>query len=52
MNGPLLTLLGSTSRAGGGFGTVTAFIAYYVGFAELLAADGIYLPLGNLAKDN
>lgn len=52
MNDPLLTLLGRTSQAGGAFGAITAFIAYYVGTANLLAADGLMLPLGNLAKDN
>jgi len=37
------------SKAGGATGAVTAFIAYYVGFADLVAADGITLPLGKLA---
>jgi len=37
------------SKAGGATGAVTAFIAYYVGLADLLAADGITLPLGKLA---
>ena len=50
MNGPFLTLLGSTTKAGGAFGAVTAFVAYYVGLADLVASDGIDLPLGKLSK--
>ena len=36
-------------KAGGATGAVTAFIAYYVGFADLVAVGGITLPLGKLA---
>jgi len=38
------------TKAGGAVGAVTAFVAYYVGFAELVAADGLELPLGKLGK--
>jgi len=43
--------LGAT-KAGGALGAITAFVAYYVGLSELLAADGIDLPLGKLATQN
>ena len=36
------------AKAGGGMGVITAFVAYYVGLADLLAADGVMLPLGKL----
>jgi len=36
------------AKAGGGMGVITAFVAYYVGLADLLAADGVTLPLGKL----
>jgi uncharacterized protein len=52
MNDPFLTLLGRTTKAGGALGAITAFVAYYVGLSELLASDGIDLPLGKLAKQN
>jgi len=39
------------TKAGGAFGAITAFVAYYVGLADLLAADGIDLPLGKLSKN-
>lgn len=52
MNGPFLTLLGRATKAGGALGAITAFIAYYVGFAELVKSDGIDLPLINLGKQN
>lgn len=52
MNGPFLTLLYRATKAGGALGAITAFVAYYVGVAELLAADGINLPLGKLAKQD
>jgi len=41
-----------TTKAGGALGAITAFVAYYVGLSELLASDGIDLPLGKLAKQN
>jgi len=34
------------ARAGGGVGVATAFVAYYIGLSDLLAADGIHLPVG------
>jgi len=43
--------VGST-KAGGAVGAVTAFVAYYIGFAELVAADGIELPLGKLGRNH
>jgi uncharacterized protein len=37
----------SIGKIGGGFGVVTAIIAYYCGFAELLTEDDLFtLPLG------
>jgi len=33
-------------KAGGVLGIITAFIAYYVGLADLLAADDVHLPVG------
>ncbi|KAF6752874.1 FUN34 transmembrane protein [Ephemerocybe angulata] len=39
----------NVTRAGGGLGVVTAFIAYYIGLSELLAAEDmaiVRLPLG------
>jgi len=41
-----------TTKAGGALGAITAFVAYYVGLCELLASDGIDLPLGKLGKQN
>ncbi|KAI0055325.1 Gpr1 family protein [Artomyces pyxidatus] len=39
------------TKAGGGLGIVTAFIAYYVGFAEMMAPeDAFQLPLISTAK--
>jgi len=38
----------SVGKSGGALGIITAFIAYYVGLAELLAADNVHLPLGKL----
>lgn len=41
--------LSSVQRVGGIFGVITAFIAYYIGLSELLAAEEqavISLPLG------
>jgi succinate-acetate transporter protein len=43
----------SLSKAGGATGVITAFIAYYVGLSELLAAEDmavVKLPLGVFAK--
>jgi uncharacterized protein len=38
-------------KAGGGLGIVTAFIAYYIGTAELLVAQKVVnLPLGTLSS--
>jgi hypothetical protein len=36
------------TKAGGAMGAITAFVAYYVGLADLLVADGVALPLGKL----
>jgi succinate-acetate transporter protein len=41
------------TRIGGGFGVVTAFIAYYIGLSELLAVEDqaiVQLPLGVFAR--
>jgi uncharacterized protein len=41
------------TKAGGGFGVITAFIAYYIGLSELLAAEDMAvarLPLGVFPK--
>ncbi|KAF9531341.1 FUN34 transmembrane protein [Crepidotus variabilis] len=43
----------TTGKAGGGVGVVTALIAYYVGLAELLAAEDqpvIRLPIGIITR--
>ncbi|KAJ3519089.1 hypothetical protein NM688_g9353 [Phlebia brevispora] len=42
----------NTTKAGGGAGIVTAFIAYYVGLAELLVREESWftLPLGTIPK--
>ena len=38
---------GKWGKAGGGFGILTAFIAYYCGMCELLGPDDLFtLPLG------
>jgi len=42
------TGVASISKSGGALGIITAFIAYYIGLAELLAADNVHLPLGKL----
>jgi len=42
------------TKAGGGCGIVTAFVAYYIGFAELLAAEAlapVKLPLGTFTSN-
>jgi len=44
----VFTGIGGVSKSGGAMGVVTAFIAYYVGLADLLAADNFHLPLGKL----
>jgi len=36
----------SVSKSGGALGVITALVAYYVGLADLLEADGVHLPLG------
>ncbi|KAF8811114.1 FUN34 transmembrane protein [Phlegmacium glaucopus] len=36
----------SVTKAGGALGVITAFVAYYVGLSDLLAADNINLPVG------
>ena len=37
----------NVAKAGGGLGIVTAFIAYYIGLSELLAAGKVFnLPVG------
>jgi len=44
----------NVSKAGGAMGIVTAFIAYYIGFADLLAAEKaaiVGLPLGAFKHD-
>jgi hypothetical protein len=33
-------------KAGGGLGVITAFVAFYIGLADLLEADNVHLPLG------
>jgi len=38
----------SVTKAGGALGVLTAFTAYYIGLADLLAADNVHLPLGKL----
>jgi len=38
----------AVTKSGGALGVVTAFVAYYVGLAELLSADNVHLPLGKL----
>jgi succinate-acetate transporter protein len=41
------------TKAGGVLGVITAFIAYYIGLSELLAAEDmaiIHLPLGVFPK--
>lgn len=40
------------TKAGGALGIITAFVAYYVGAAQLLAANDIWftLPLGGIPK--
>ncbi|KAF8642459.1 hypothetical protein AX16_009460 [Volvariella volvacea WC 439] len=43
----------SVQRAGGGFGVVTALVAYYIGLSELLASEEmavVRLPLGAFSK--
>ncbi|KAI0041292.1 hypothetical protein FA95DRAFT_1501713 [Auriscalpium vulgare] len=48
--GELVRSTGAT-KAGGYFGILTALIAYYVGFSELLTSNDIFtLPLGSLQK--
>jgi succinate-acetate transporter protein len=42
------------SKAGGAFGIITAFVAYYIGLADLLAAEKaavVGLPLGAFKHD-
>jgi len=34
------------SKSGGGVGVITALVAYYIGLSDLLAAEGIKLPVG------
>jgi succinate-acetate transporter protein len=34
------------TKSGGALGVITAFFAYYVGLADLLAADNVNLPIG------
>jgi succinate-acetate transporter protein len=49
----LTDLYRSVTRAGGGLGVATAFIAYYIGLSELLAAEDqavFHLPLGVFPK--
>lgn len=39
----------SVTQAGGAFGAITAFVAYYVGLSELLASEDmtvVNLPIG------
>jgi succinate-acetate transporter protein len=40
------TALEAVTKAGGALGVVTAFVAYYVGLSDLLAADNVLLPVG------
>ncbi|KAJ7347736.1 Gpr1 family protein [Mycena albidolilacea] len=44
----------TVSKAGGAFGIITAFVAYYIGLADLLAAEKaavVRLPLGAFKHD-
>ncbi|KAJ7785493.1 Gpr1 family protein [Mycena olivaceomarginata] len=44
----------TVSKAGGAFGIITAFVAYYIGLADLLAAEKaavVGLPLGAFKHD-
>jgi len=36
------------TKAGGAVGVLTALVAFYVGFVDLMAADGVQLPIGPL----
>lgn len=48
-----LTAKSSSTKAGGVTGVITAFIAYYIGLSELLAAEDmavVRLPLGIFPK--
>jgi len=40
------TGIASVGKSGGAVGILTAFVAYYVGLADLLAADNVNLPVG------
>ena len=45
--------INSATKAGGIFGALTAFIAYYIGLSELLSSEDIaiiHLPLGIISK--
>jgi succinate-acetate transporter protein len=45
--------INSVTKAGGIFGALTAFIAYYIGLSELLSSEDmaiIHLPLGIIPK--
>lgn len=42
------TGVSSVGKSGGVLGVITAFIAYYVGLVDLLAADNVHLPIGKL----
>jgi len=40
------TAKAALAKAGGGVGVITALVAYYIGLSDLLAADGVTLPVG------
>jgi succinate-acetate transporter protein len=45
--------INSVTKAGGIFGALTAFIAYYIGLSELLSSEDVaivHLPLGIIPK--
>lgn len=48
MDRSILTLLPRVGKAGGALGVITALIAFYIGVVDLLAADNVKLPVGNL----
>jgi len=50
----ITNFLSRTHNAGGGFGIVTALVAYYIGLSELLASERasvVRLPLGVFKVD-
>jgi len=47
MNVVILTIPRRVTKAGGALGLITAFVAYYIGLSDLLAADNVKLPVGS-----